>query len=293
MLPPSSLVLISSGGIASSLEVFEPPGLGPQAPIALLVPAMGVEARFYRRLAQPLADRGIRLVTSELRGHGRSDARPGRHLDFGYAAMIEQDLPAAIDAIEARFPDAQRWLLGHSLGGQLSALFCATHPDRVVAFVTVAACSIHWRSYPPRLQLPLLLSTQLAAAIARALGSFPGHRLGFAGHEATGVIRDWARQGRTGRYQPSGTGVDYEAALARCATPGLLLSLQGDEGFAPPSAVAHLASKLPGHCTHHHLEDRALARLRRAHFDWVRVPEVVLDAVTPWLSRYAALSEVS
>lgn len=293
MQPPSSLVGIAAEQIASSLEVFEPPELPPEAPIALLVPAMGVEARFYRRLAQPLAQRRIRLVISELRGHGRSDVRPGRHLDFGYASMIEHDLPAAVDAIEARFPDAERWLLGHSLGGQLSALFCATHPDRVAAFVTVAACSIHWRAYPGHLQLPILISTQLAAVIARSLGSFPGHRLGFAGHEAQGVIRDWARQARSGRYRLSGSGIDYERVLAGCTTPGLLLSLQGDEAFAPPSAVAHLASKLPPRCVHRHLEDRALSELPRTHFDWVRTPGVVLDAVIPWLSSYAGVSEVS
>ncbi len=292
MVPPSELRLIEAGGHASSLEIFAPPGLRASAPIALLVPAMGVEARFYRRLAAPLAARGIRLITTELRGHGRSDVRPGRGVDFGYHAMLEIDLATAVDRVEQCFPEAPRWLLGHSLGGQLSALFCATHPGRVAAFVTVAACSIYWRAYPRRSQLPVLIGTQLAAVIGRGLGSYPGHRLGFAGHESAGVIRDWARQARTGRYRLSDAPFEHEAHLSRCETPGLLLSLQGDERFAPASAVRHLADKLSEACTHRHLSDPALAALRRTHFDWVRVPEVVLDAVIPWLSRYPGLAEV-
>ncbi|MBX2797137.1 MAG: alpha/beta fold hydrolase [Myxococcales bacterium] len=279
------LEVTSEDGARSALEAFDAPELPDDAPVALLLPAMGVQARFYNRLALPLAQRGIRLITAEQRGHGRSEVRPGRAADFGYVHLLECDLPASIQRVRARHPASPVVLLGHSLGGQMAALYCSAQPGQVTGFVTVAACSVYWRAFPPGKRLPVLVGTQLASLVGRVWGTFPGHRLGFAGHEATGVIRDWARQSRDGRYAVSGTAVDYEGALRSNRTPGLVLSLHGDE-LAPRSAVRHLAQKMPAEqITLRHLDDEGLVEQPRVHFDWVRAPGAILGAIDEWLPR--------
>ena len=45
------------------------------------------------------------------------------------------------------------------------------------------------------------------------LGYVPGDRLGFGGTEARTLMRDWAHNGRTARYEPIGSDVNYESAL--------------------------------------------------------------------------------
>ena len=278
-------------GARFQLDVSASPALGEDAPIVLMLPAMGVEGRFYNRLAAPWAARGYRLVTADLRGHGHSDVRPWRSADFGFATVVERDLPAMVEAVASRYPQAARIVMGHSLGGQLAALYTATQPEDVPpvdAMVAVASCSVHWSGYPPIAQPGIALGTQLAAVVAMAWGSFPGHRLGFAGHESRGVILDWARQARTGRYALGFTDVDYEAALATSKVPALFLSLSGDR-LAPSAAVRNLAFKLPpATTTASHVQDGPISRQRRPHFDWVKVPDAVLDRAAAWLSERQA-----
>jgi predicted alpha/beta hydrolase len=270
-------------GVSSTLLAFEAPALTPTAPVVLAMPAMGVRASFYKSLAPAFAESDFRLVTCDLRGHGRSSVRPSRAVDFGFREMLEQDWPAAVAAVKAEFPGAPVILLGHSLGGKLSLLYASAHPGAVSAVVTVAACSIYWVAFPWPLRLPLLGFTQLAAASARLLGHYYGHRIGFAGNEARTMMADWACQARTGRYHVRGSAIDYEAALINMKTPALVVSVAGDS-YAPRSAVDHLFDKLnPSHATRLHMRDERLEGLKGVHFAWVRQSQPVIEAVVGWM----------
>ncbi len=282
---PTELPFSSADGAESALRVFEPPGLAENVPVMLMMPALGVRASFYGALSEPLASVGLRLATCDLRGHGLSRLRPGRRSDFGFRQMVEMDWPAAVTAIGQAYPDAPVILMGHSLGGKLSLLFAAANPGAVAAVVTVASCSVYWKAFAPSRRLGLLAMTQLTAVIGRVWGSYPGHRLGFGGHEARGVMADWAYQARTGRYRVKGSQIDYEAALAGMATPALMISIEGD-GYAPASAADHLASKLPSP-RRLHLNDQRLRALKAPHFRWVAQAEPVVTAIKGWLDSEA------
>lgn len=268
------LLPVQVDDITSALRTF-PCDLPATAPIALLLPGLGFRAAWYDRIGPGLADRGLRLVTAEWRGADSSSVRPSRAQDWGYATLVEQDIPAQVARVRAEWPEARIVILGHSLGGQLGLHFAAANPGAVAAVVTVAACSVYWPTFPPAARYRVALGVHLIPVIAALLGWFPGKRLGFAGDEARTIMRDWAHQGRTGRYAPKGAGWDYERRLAELEEPALLLSL-ADDLFAPAASVEHLRAKLPPGVPHVHLTDD---QVRDRHMSWVRSADPILDAV--------------
>jgi predicted alpha/beta hydrolase len=47
---------------------------------------------------------------------------------------------------------------------------------------------------------------------------------GFGGRQPKLLMRDWAYEGRHGRYRPAGDPTDYEAVLATLSPPTLLIA---------------------------------------------------------------------
>lgn len=243
------------------------------------LPAMGVPARHYLPLAQALAARGVAVALHEWRGIGSSDRRAGRGRDWSYRTLLCEDLPAGFAVARAAWPDASCWMGGHSLGGQLAAVFAGMHPQRPAGLVLVASGAPYWRNF----RHAWLIGAAYVAApwLAAALGHFPGRRIGFGGNEARGVIRDWARSGRTGRYRAEGMG-DLEAGMAGYAGRVLALRMR-DDWLGPAASLAWLLGKLP------------MARAECAvlapdelhgpanHFGWMKAPEPVAARVAAWL----------
>ena len=264
-------------GAASKITVFTADH-APEAPVLICMPAMGTAARFYEPLALPILREGWRFVTADLRGVGLSAVRVKRGVSFGYGDMVGSDWPAVVQKAQALFPGAPVYLLGHSLGGQLSALYLAANPAAAAGLILVAAPSVHWRGWDAPLSAGVLAGTQAARAVAELLGYFPGRKLGFGGTEARGVIRDWARQARTGRYEPRGTSIGYERLLAELEAPVLAFSFE-DDFLSPPRAVGNLLAKMRrARVTHVTLAGDGLD-----HFRWVRNPDALVGKIREWL----------
>ncbi len=90
-----------------------------------------------RSLANHLASVGHDVFGLDLRGHGRSrevGSRPAASLD----PYIDEDLPAAMDAVAALTGLPRVILVGHSAGGTIAYAVTASRPDRVQAVVTLA-----------------------------------------------------------------------------------------------------------------------------------------------------------
>jgi predicted alpha/beta hydrolase len=258
------------------------------APTVLILPAMGTPARHYRAFARQLHAEGLNALTVDLRGQGESTPRVTDPLagDHGYRTIVEQDLVAVIEAVRAELgPEPALYLLGHSLGGQLGLIHAAlrTGPgvDGVDGVALVAAGSVWFRAYGP-LRGPLLLLFELfAAATSTLLGRWPGVRLGFGGNQPKSVMRDWARQVRTGRYSAKGSTLDYEAALRTLALPVLAVTVEHDN-LAPAPALDHLLAKVPGaRVTRLHYSTQE-AGGRLDHFAWTRAGGALAKKVAAW-----------
>lgn len=96
-------------------------------PTAVLVHGNGGHAHWWDALVPALVP-GWRLVAPDLRGHGESGwPEPPRYRIADFAA----DLGTVLDALAAG-PVA---LVGHSMGGRVTAWYTAEHPERVRALV--------------------------------------------------------------------------------------------------------------------------------------------------------------
>lgn len=260
-------------------------GDGVDAPVLLLTPAMGVPHTYYRRVASALSARGYHVVLPGQRGSAASSTPVARGVDFGYRELLDYDWPAAIEFARRRFGAGPLVLVGHSLGGQLNCLHQSrvSGTERAAAMVMLACCSAHGGGHGRFRGAFAMGGAQLAAAIARGIGHFPGHRLGFGGHQPKGVIRDWARDARLGRYELRGDPRDYRALLAAVHTPTLAVSFAGDT-FAPARAVDAMCARLaPGSAERVHLGAAELGLSSVDHFRWVRAPGRIADCVDAWL----------
>ena len=268
-------VMAADGAASELLLVGEPA----QGRWLYWLPAMGVPAKHYLPLAQALAGRGMAVALHEWRGIGSSDRRAGRRQDWGYRTLLQDDLPRGLAAVREIWPGAAGCLGGHSLGGQLAAMYVGAHPAEAAGLVLVASGAPYWGNF----RHGWLIGASYVAAplLARLSGHFPGRRIGFGGNEARGVIDDWARTGRTGHYAAAGMG-DLEPGMAAFAGPVLAVRLR-DDWLGPAASLDWLLGKLPrARITREVLGPDELQG-PADHFGWMKTPGPVAVRIADWL----------
>ncbi|MES2311512.1 MAG: alpha/beta fold hydrolase [Pseudomonadota bacterium] len=250
------------------------------------IPAMGIPARHYLPLAEALAAHGVAVAVHEWRGIGSSNRRAGRACDWGYRELLQDDLPAGLAVLRARWPQATCWLGGHSLGGQLGSLYASLHPAEFAGLLLVASGAPYWRRFRHRWLIGA--AYVLAPWLAGLLGYLPGRRIGFGGNEARGVIADWSRTGRTGRYAAAGMTQDFEQQLASLQLPLLALRLC-DDWLAPQASLDWLLGKLgPGERSVDVITPQDLGG-PADHFGWMKTPAPIAARIARWLAAQDAV----
>lgn len=245
------------------------------SPVVVIWPAMGVPARYYRPFAGHLTAAGLSVVVADLRGTGTSTPGPSRGSRYGYPELVG-DVGAVLDALKPRTDGRPVILLGHSLGGQICALYLALTGDTSVTGLALVAVGLPWyRSYPGLRGLGVLGFTQAIAATSTVLGVWPGW--GFGGRQARGVIRDWGYTARHGRF-PTIDGTDLDEALGRMSTPVLAISVDDDQ-YTPPSTLDQLCAMMRAAAVRRDHLTVAEAGAAIDHFTWVRASTPVAERV--------------
>ncbi|WP_345781797.1 alpha/beta fold hydrolase [Dyella sp. GSA-30] len=245
------------------------------------MPALGVAAKHYLPLADALAARGIAVAIHEWRGIGSSNRRAGRQTDWAYRQLLELDMPAGIATARSQWPDARYWIGGHSLGGQLATVYGALHPQAFSGLALVASGAPYWRRFPRSWLIGLAYVA--APWLARLVGHLPGRRIGFGGNEARGVIDDWARTGRTGRYAARDMADDMEAKLAALHWP-ILTQRMHDDWLVPETSLDWLLGKMPLASRRSYvLASSELGHVRADHFSWMKAPGAIAGHIADWI----------
>lgn len=257
----------------------------PENPRAVLLftCAMGVDASYYAPFAEALSAEGILLAMCDLRGHGTSSLRPRRGVDFGYRECVELDVPAAVDLVKERTDGLSLYVGGHSLGGQLMVLHVAAARPDISGMVLVACAIPYYRNWQGRNRVIIRTLATLFPAVGFVLGYVPGNRLGFGGIEARTLMRDWAHNAKTARYELIGSEVDYEAALRTLEVDLFTANIDGDE-MAPANAVEFMFEKVPG-ARGSRVEAKLSEQKPPEHMRWARDPNDVVRAISTWTAE--------
>lgn len=272
-------------GYRVPLEVFD--ASAPRA-MLLVLPALGIQARLYRRLGALLAEAGIGVAALEQRGHGRSSLRPSRRCDFGFREWLTADIPAALEWLRARTPGVPLYLAGHSLGGHLALMARALYPDEVAGVILLTTATPYYGCYRgiTRTQIRFLIA--VIPVLTALLGYYPGHRLGFGGREARRLMADWLLMARENRYGAAGMEQDDLERRVR-EGDGPVLSIRCDrDGLAPLAAIEGVNGRLAGsRLDRFEITSEALGA-RADHLSWARQPALAAQAITGWIEGQAA-----
>ena len=271
-------------GSSTKINIFSP-DKNKDRSLIICFPAMGVKAAYYDPFAKALIEKGYQVITADLRGLGHSSVRASRQTNFGYIDMLDLDYQSIMDYIKTNFPTAKKYMLGHSLGGQLAALYLSRDQTDVDGLILVTCCSVYYKGWKGLAGWRVLLGTQMTRLISKIVGYFPGHQLGFGGKEARLVIKDWSTQARTGKYLEYYKNFDFEKGLRNCNIPILAISIEGDE-LAPEAAVQNLVEKFhPESPTKTiHVKTKGTPQAKLNHFKWVRHPDYVATLVDKWIN---------
>ncbi len=268
----------SQDGTRIPLQPFH--GKGEARAALLLLPALGVQARFYRRLAEGLADAGITTYLFEQRGHGESPVRAGRGERFGYKSFLENDIPAAIARVKKEVGGLPLYLGGHSLGGHMSSIIAGRRGD--IAGVLHLACGFPYHKlYGKASERKIKILCRLLPIVTLACGYFPGNRFGFGGREYRQLMMDWREWALGGSYDIKAI-PSAEADIAAFKGPVLSLAFERDT-FASAEAVQYSVSRFKNA----KITTRTLGEAEQGrylgHFDWAKAPSGAAREIVNWI----------
>ena len=237
-------------------------------PTLILYPAFGVKATYYTKFAQQLNQKGIRVVTVDLRGHGLSSVRPSAENNYGFLEMIS-DLKAVTDYLKTDNATAKIYILGHSLGGQTASLAVAKYPKDYAGLAMIGSPNVYYNGWSGFHYYRRKIGVGMLPLIGKIIALLPPFKIG--GYYTTPKqVREWGYTGQTGNYLVIGDDFDYENAMVRAKIPVLAIDIEGDI-MAPKTAIINLYQKFKNTTalTTHTLT-KAATNKKLSHINWPR-----------------------
>ncbi|MGL4305737.1 MAG: alpha/beta hydrolase family protein [Mycobacteriaceae bacterium] len=246
--------------------------------VLIIWPGLGVPARYYDGLAQEFNKHGINVAIGELRGQGDSYPKPSRSSSYGYHHLASQDYPAVTTLVRKEFGEAKPYLLCHSSGGQIAALYAARARANLAGLILVASGSPHYRGRGESKSLLPWVGSKIMAATSTAVGYWPGDRVGGFGRQSKVLIADWARLAHSGRFEPTDADMNYEERVASLKIPVLAISM-GNDSLAPSASVDALADKFMQANVRRWHQKQELG-----HNGWIRNSTSTVDEIMSWIN---------
>ncbi len=135
----------------------------PARAVILLVHGLGEHSGRYCGFADFFTGQGVAVIAPDHLGHGES---PGRRAHIGSFAEFIAPLDALREAIDQWYPEAPRFLVGHSMGGLIAARYLLDRQDWFDG-AALSAAALETASPPSK---TTLLIIRLLAAIWPSLG---------------------------------------------------------------------------------------------------------------------------
>jgi 3-oxoadipate enol-lactonase len=261
-------MLINLNGRRAAYDLFGPAG----APVVCMTHSLASDSGMWAEQVPALLDAGYRVLRSDMRGHGGSEATPGEY--------TMQQLGDDLDALLVALGVERIHLVGLSVGAMLGMAFALARPEKLASLVLCDAQAASGSGARAAWSMPL--------AMVRQQGSLTP--------VATGLLRAWlsdaykAREPQ--RWQqiretilatpPAGfegcvaamSDFDFTAQLPSLGVPTLVLYGDGDP-MTKPDENRRLAELIPGG------QAEAIADAR--HFSNVEQPAAFNRVLLAWL----------
>ncbi|MEV6560924.1 alpha/beta fold hydrolase [Nocardia sp. NPDC051756] len=258
------------------------------AAVAVILPAMGVAANYYKDFAAQLAAHDIAAIVVDLRGQGDSVPKSSRSANWVHADLVDVDVPAVLELAATEFAGLPIFLVGHSFGGHLALQRAARAPEGLTGVVLIASGSVWYRTYDGMIRTRNLVFGQWFGLIARTLGYFPGDRVGFGGRQAAGVMTTWARQVRSGIMTDDGIATGN--GVFGFTLPLLTVRIERDD-LATEAGVRSLAEAAPDAPHTDWIYTSAEAGGRLDHFRWTKHSGRLAARLRSWMDTIVTGAE--
>ena len=234
--------------------------------VAIISSATAVPQKFYRHYAAALAEAGIRAITYDYRGIGGSRPSSLR----GFAAKTRdwglEDMAGVIDWTRASMKPERLYLIGHSVGGQVTGLL--DNVADVDAMITVSAQSGHWRLQGGLQKYAVAFHVHVTLPLAaHVMGYVPWSWFGTAEDLPKDAALEWSRWCRDRDYLLG----DETLPLARFAdfsAPILAYSF-ADDSWGTRRAVDAMMAAYPN-VERRHVEPVLQGLPKIGHFGFFR-----------------------
>lgn len=276
MANPSSVTFLASDGYPIAGVLFP---AKPGSDVLIISSATAVPQRFYRRFASYMQANGLKVLTFDYRGIGKSAPSKMRGFEAQISDWGLMDIQAAVDFAETTLAPDKIFLMGHSAGGQQAGMI--TNSNRITAMVTVSAQSGYWRKQGGSEKAKVWFSVSiLIPLLTRVLGYFPWSKFGgedLPYHVALG----WAAWCRKPNYLFDDTSLPLER-YRRFRSPVLAYSIE-DDGWGTKEAVHAMMSAYPNVSFEHLVpSDHDIEQLGHMGF-FRKGSEALWDRVYSWL----------
>jgi predicted alpha/beta hydrolase len=242
----------------------------PSQILFFILPAMGIRASYYKRLARCIVDETEQdVITMDYRGMGSSSIRASRKNKIGYQAVVD-DLNEVIIQEKFNIQYSSIKLCGHSLGGQIACMYASRYPDHIHHIILIGSSLPYYKSWQGRRKRGLKIAGSIFYPISKCLGYFPGDKFGFAGKEGMNTMKDWCQLVKTGVFKPVNSSFNYEAAILNYQGEITAFSFSEDK-MAPYEVSDALVKKFinASHSNHHLLKGYD-------HFNWSKSPYTIV-----------------
>jgi polyhydroxyalkanoate synthase len=303
----------SRDGWRAPLFRIEPLAGVPGEPL-IIVHGLLEDPDFYRygavTLAQALRDQGFAVYLLSYRADRHAEPpEPAARKRISAEAIVEQDLPAALEAVAADSGFRRVFVVGHGFGGLLALALAGRRDAHLASVVAMGAPLVLQRApsearmasrvldwLPGSWTVPVRAMARLGAPLfderttpwlaAQSLPSRVRGALMFGADDPSVAllrsIRQWMKSGTPTLY---GGAVDLCDGIAAAEVPLMVITGE-DDPICPPSA-GELALSRWGH------PDRQALRAPGSHFDLVlgmQAPERVFAPLGRWLSERRRLA---
>jgi len=208
--------------------------------VLIIASATGVKQSFYTKFATYISSQGISVITFDYQGIGRSLKQNIKQHKNNAQEWGSVDLENVLMYALVNHPDSPKYLLGHSIGGQLIGLAPSSLVmDRIIL---VAAQTGYWKYWSGIERVKMWLNWYVVFPFfVRLFGYLPSKSLSGMENLPKNVALQWSKWGRNKEYLFSDPNLEptYYNKIESALTA---ISIE-DDFFAPKGAVDWMTQK--------------------------------------------------